>query len=211
MKISTSILSIENDKIKIDKVINSTTDCIHLDIMDGKFVSSKTIDDDLIISYLKKCQKPIDIHFMTYNVKEYVKKYVVLKPSYIIFHYETGENILDIIKYIKSRNIKAGIAINPKTDVNLIKDILPYIDLVLIMSVEPGRGGQEFMLSSINKINELVELKEKYNFLIEIDGGINDKTISYLNGVDIAVCGSYITNSDNYNEKIIYLKSQVKI
>lgn len=209
MKISTSILSIENDKIKIDKVINSTTDCIHLDIMDGKFVSSKTIDDDLIISYLKGCKKPIDIHFMTYNVKEYVKKYEVLKPLYMIFHYETGENILDIIKYIKSKNIKAGIAINPKTDVNLIKDILPYIDLVLIMSVEPGRGGQEFMLSSINKINELVELKEKYNFLIEIDGGINDKTISYLNGVDIAVCGSYITNSDNYNEKIIYLKSQV--
>ena len=155
MKISTSILSIENDKIKIDKVINSTTDGIHLDIMDGKFVSSKTIDDDLIISYLKKCQKPIDIHFMTYNVKEYVKKYEVLKPLYMIFHYETGENILDIIKYIKSKNIKAGIAINPKTDVNLIKDILPYIDLVLIMSVEPGRGGQEFMLSSINKINEL--------------------------------------------------------
>ena len=144
-----------NDKIKIDKVINSTTDGIHLDIMDGKFVSSKTIDDDLIISYLKKCQKPIDIHFMTYNVKEYVKKYEVLKPLYMIFHYETGENILDIIKYIKSKNIKAGIAINPKTDVNLIKDILPYIDLVLIMSVEPGRGGQEFMLSSINKINEL--------------------------------------------------------
>lgn len=211
MKISTSILNIENDKIKIDKVINSTTDGIHLDIMDGKFVSFKTIDDDLIISYLKKCQKPIDIHFMTYNVKEYVKKYEVLKPSYMIFHYENGENILDIIKYIKSKNIKAGIAINPKTDVNLIKDILPYIDLVLIMSVEPGRGGQEFMLSSINKINELVELKEKYNFLIEIDGGINDKTISYLNGVDIAVCGSYITNSDDYNEKIIYLKSQVKI
>ena len=209
MKISTSILSIENDKIKIDKVINSTTDCIHLDIMDGKFVSSKTIDDDLIISYLKGCKKPIDIHFMTYNVKEYVKKYEVLKPLYMIFHYETGENILDIIKYIKSKNIKAGIAINPKTDVNLIKDILPYIDLVLIMSVEPGRGGQEFMLSSINKINELVELKEKYNFLIEIDGGINDKTISYISGVDIAVCGSYITNSDNYNEKIIYLKSQV--
>ena len=200
MIISTSILNIREDKNKLNLINKSNTDYIHVDIMDGLFVKNKV--DMLDINFDKK----IDIHFMTYNVIDYINKYKHLKPEYITFHIEINENIKKIIDYLKSLSIKVGIAIKPSTD---IKKLLPYlndIDLVLVMSVEPGKGGQTFIKSTPNKIKELIKLRKYYNFLIEVDGGINDETIKLIKNCDIAVSGSYITNNDNFNKQIDKLK-----
>lgn len=209
MLISTSILKIQDSKDKIDSVIKSNTDMIHLDIMDGKFVKNNTINDDILINSLKECLKPIDIHFMTYNLKEYIDKYKILKPKYITFHIEADNNAYDIIKYIKSYNIGVGIAIKPNTDITSIENLLPYVDLVLVMSVEPGLGGQKFIENSVDKVLYLKDKQKDYSYLIEVDGGINIDTISKIDKANIAVCGSYITDSNNYNEKIDELKNKV--
>lgn len=209
MLISTSILNIQNDKSKIDNIINSDTDMIHLDIMDGRFVTNKTINDEIIINNLKNNKKPIDIHFMTYDLIDYIDKYKELNPKYITFHIEADNNPLNIIKYIKSLGIKAGITLKPNTDIDSILDFLEYVDLVLVMSVEPGLGGQQFIEDSVNRINYLKELQKKYNYVIEVDGGINIDTIEKICEADIAVCGSYITSSNDYDEKIKQLKNKV--
>lgn len=202
--ISVSILGIKEDKINnYKKLDNTNCDFIHLDIMDGIFVENK-VDFDFNYNFNKK----LDIHLMVNNVKEYIEKYKVLKPVYITFHIEVNENIDEIIKILKDNNIKVGISIKPNTNINILNKYLPYIDLVLVMSVEPGRGGQKFIEKSINRIEYLKDLKEKnnYNYLIEVDGGINNETISMVKNADIKVVGSYITNSDNYEEQINKLK-----
>lgn len=201
--ISVSILGIKENKINnYKKIDNTSCDLIHLDVMDGQFVENK-IDFDFNYNFNKK----IDIHLMVNNVKEYVEKYKILNPSYITFHIETG-NTDELIKIIKENNIKVGISIKPNTDINILNKYLPYIDLVLVMSVEPGKGGQKFIENSTNRIKYLKKLREKnnYNYLIEVDGGINIDTIDLVSDADIKVVGSYITNSDNYEEKIVKLK-----
>ena len=127
-------------------------------------------------------------------------------PEFITFHYEVNLDIMDIINYIKKFNIKVGLSIKPNTKIEEIIPYLPYLDLVLVMSVEPGLGGQQFIVNSVDKIKKLKELKGDY--LIEVDGGINDSTISLVKDVDIAVIGSYIT-SGNYEEKIKSIKEKI--
>lgn len=200
MRISTSILSIkDNIEKNIEKLNNTTTDFIHLDIMDGLFVpSSNDVDFNL------QFNKPLDIHLMVNDVLMYFNKYKKLKPMYLTFHVEATNNVDEVISMIKKENIKVGISIKPDTSVNSIIEYLPFIDLVLIMSVEPGYGGQKFIDESVNKISELVALRDKnnYTYLIEIDGGINREVINKIKDVDIIVVGSYITNSNNYQKKI---------
>lgn len=201
MKIAVSILNIKDDISRIIEVENSSTDYIHLDIMDGKFVSNTTEMNRIY-------RKPLDIHLMVYDVKSYIDSYKDLSPEYITFHYEAVDNPKEIIDYIHSVGSKAGISISPGTDVEMIDSYLPFIDLVLIMSVIPGKGGQKFIPNSINKINQLCEKRSKnlYNYQIEVDGGINRETLSLVKNVDIAVIGSYITNSINYQEVIREIK-----
>lgn len=200
MEVSTSILSIkDNIKEKVKSLKETDTNYIHLDVMDGKFVQNISSYLD-IKEELKKTNKKIDIHFMVENVEEYIDNYKDLNPSYITFHLESKftDKTIDKIKKIS----KVGISISPNTE---IKKLIPYldkVDLVLLMSVIPGCGGQKFMLKTIDRLKELKLLKEKYNFKIEVDGGINDETIKYVQDADIIVSGSYITNSDNFNEKI---------
>lgn len=206
MEISVSILGIK-DKLKenIDKLNSLNVDYIHLDIMDGKFVSNINDNYELLKESLTDNTKRLDIHLMVDNPDYYVQKYKTLKPTYITFHYETG-NIKSIIKLIKDNNIGVGISVKPSTDVRLLTTYLDSVDLVLVMTVEPGKGGQTFMDMS-EKIKVLHELKEKnnYNFKIEVDGGINNETIKKVNA-DIAVVGSYITGSNDYKERIEKLK-----
>lgn len=202
--IAVSILGIKEDKLNnYKKIDNTSCDFIHLDVMDGMFVENK-VDFDFNYEFNKK----VDIHLMVKDVKKYIDKYKKLKPEYITFHVEVEEEIDRLIQLIKSNNIKVGISIKPNTDINLLNKYLPYIDLVLVMSVEPGRGGQKFIEESTNKINYLKELKEKnnYSYLIEVDGGINYDTISKVSNADIKVVGSYITNSEDYQEQINKLK-----
>ena len=152
---------------------------------------------------MNNTKKPKDIHLMVCNPKEYIDKYVNLKPEIMTFHYEATESPLETIKYIQKNNIKAGISIKPNTKVEVLKDILKYVDIVLVMSVEPGAGGQSYIENSTNKINELKKIKEtnNYKYLIEVDGGINDITKEKAKNADILVVGSFITNN-NYEEQI---------
>lgn len=205
MKISASFLSIKENLIEnINKLDNSTTDFLHIDVMDGIFVGNKSWNYEFFDRILKDTKKPKDIHLMVSNVKEYIDLFKNFKPEYITFHYEAVSDALNIANYIRNFGIKAGISIKPTTSV---EEILPYLDsfdLILVMSVEPGKGGQKFIDDSVDKINQLYKLREKYgyNYVIEVDGGINNTTAKLCNNADILVVGSYITNSNNYQEQI---------
>ena len=207
MKLSISYLSIKEDlKNKLNLLNNTTTNFIHVDIMDGIFVNNKTMDDLKQIELLKELNKPLDVHLMVEDVDKYIDIYKVLKPTYITFHIELDNiiNILETIKKIKELGIKVGISLNPNTSVESLKPYLELIDLVLVMSVVPGMGGQTFIENTFTKLKELNDLKEKYNFRVEVDGGVNNNLIPKLKeyNVDMVVVGSYITNSNNYQEKI---------
>ena len=204
--ISASILSIkENIKQNVKLLDETTVDFLHLDIMDGKFVKNKTWDIEQIKDIVENTKKPKDIHLMVDDVKDYVCKFKILNPTYITFHIEVKQDIMELIKYIKNLGIKVGISIKPNTNIEKILPYLPFIDLVLIMTVEPGYGGQKFIEDVIPKVEKLNELKNKFNFILEVDGGINNETISKVKS-DIYVVGSYIINSDNYQKQIDKLK-----
>lgn len=209
LKIAGSFLQIQDDKKKID-ILNDVCDIVHYDIMDGKFSSHATLSSDEIIFNTKGVNRVKDIHLMVLDIKKYVDEYSIINPDYITFHYEATSSLDDIIKYIKSKNIKVGIAINPKTDVSVLKPYLSEIDLVLVMSVQAGAGGQPFIDIS-DKIDYLfnVRLEHNYNYLIEVDGGINDDTIGKVSKADIAVIGSFITASDDYGKMVNVIRKKL--
>lgn len=205
MKISASFLSVKENLIEnINNLDNSSVDFLHLDVMDGIFVSNKSWNYEFFERILKNTKKPKDIHLMVSNVKEYIDLFKNFNPEYITFHYEAVSDIKSVANYIKNLNIKVGVSIKPSTSVEEILPYLDYLDLILVMSVEPGKGGQKFIDDSVDKINQLYKLREKYNYnyLIEVDGGINEKTSKLCKNADILVIGSYITNSNNYQEQI---------
>lgn len=205
--ISASFLAIkDNLKDNIKKLDSTSIDMLHIDIMDGLFVPNKTWNIQEISNLLENTKRK-DIHLMVNDVYKYVDDFKVLKPNNITFHYEAVSNIVETINYIKSLNIKAGMSIKPNTSIDEIKPYLKYLDLVLVMSVEPGMGGQKFIENSVNKINTLYELRlrNNYRYLIEVDGGINNTTAKLCNKADILVIGSYITNG-NYQEQINNIK-----
>ncbi len=202
--LSVSILGIK-EKIKknIKKLDNLNIDFFHIDIMDGIFVENTTWEYKEIKKIVKHRKTKKDIHLMVKDVKKYIDDFINLKPEIITFHYEATDNHIELINYIKRHNIKAGISIKPNTEVEKIKELLNMVDLVLVMSVEPGKGGQKYIDNSTNKINELYNIRKEnnYKYLIEVDGGINKETKEYAKNADILVVGSYITNN-NYEEKI---------
>ena len=196
--ISLSLLSIKDNMEKIEEAASLNPDYIHMDIMDGEFVSNQVDMLNLPDFELKK-----DVHLMVHDVKKYVDLYKKYNPEYITFHYEANVDIKGMIRYIHSFGIKVGLALKPGSSVSSIMNYLDEIELVLVMSVEPGEGGQPFIPSSVDKIKELKVLREDnhYNYSIEVDGGINDETAKMCEDADILVVGSYITKSDNYEER----------
>ncbi len=212
MEISISILGIKSNISKnIEKLNDVDVNYLHIDVMDGKFVPNETSKFEIVSKELELSKKMFDIHLMVDDVKYYVDKFKKLNPEYITFHYEVNDNIESIINYIKDNNIKVGIAVKPSTDVALILPYLDLVDLVLIMTVEPGFGGQKFMYNMKEKIKDLIEIRNNahYKFKIEVDGGINIDTIEEVKNVDMAVVGSYITSSTNYKQKVKKLKEKI--
>ena len=204
IKVSTSILTC-NNRIQATEELNKTnTDYIHIDYMDGIFVDNKEFTIEEIKTLSKISTKKLDIHIMAENPEPIIQELKDLNIEYITIHYEINKPLDKIINLIHNQGYKCGISIKPKTDPKNIIEYLKKIDIVLIMSVEPGKGGQKFIPDVLNKIKEL----KQNNLIIEIDGGINDTNIEELkNIVDIVVVGSYITNSSDYNKQINNLKN----
>ena len=204
MKISVSILgSLNNYKESVLKLNETTSDYLHLDIMDNTFTdtTSFTYDDSKIISNLNN--KKLDIHIMSNDLDNILDDYIKLKPDIISFHFEAVKDIKKYINKIKENNIKASLAINPDTNIDDIKEYLNDLDMVLVMSVYAGYGGQKYIETTTDKLKKIKKIQKNYNILIEVDGGINDETINQVKDyVDIVVSGNYVTKSENYQKQI---------
>lgn len=209
MKISVSYLSSYYSKEKtIDLIESTSADYIHVDLMDGGFVPNKNFTISEVLNLLKNHQKPLDIHLMTFDPIIYIEELSKLKPEYITFHLEATKDVVSTIELIKRNNIKVGLSLRPNTNILELMPYLTLVDLVLIMSVEPGAGGQGFIKESINRLEELTHIRTEnnLNFKIAMDGGINQETIKELKNLDIAISGSYICKSNAYEERIKKLK-----
>lgn len=209
MKTSVSILK-SNDTIEkcIEKVELTDTDFIHVDIMDGKFVERTTLSINDVNNLFYNSSKPLDIHLMVESPREYIEAFKDLNVFSITIHVEIEENIEELLNLIKRYGIKAGIAINPETDINKLNNYLSLADLVLIMGVHPGAGGQKLKFSTTERIEYLSELRllNRYHYLINFDGGVNNETRHLLDGLDMLVSGSYVCMSDDYQARINELR-----
>lgn len=208
MKIAPSILSVKIEEYPkvIKELENLDISYLHLDIMDGKFVPNSTYDVEEVKNIRKMTSMFLDTHLMIENPENYINSYINAGSDSITFHFEATTNVKKIIKMIKDKNLKCGISIKPKTNVDVLLPYLSEIDMVLVMSVEPGFGGQKFMDSALNKIKQLANLRmtNHYSYLIEVDGGINNETSKLCKnaGADIIVVGTYLMNSNNKKETI---------
>ena len=217
VEISTSLLNVdpENSIKTFYDLEVAQTNYFHIDVMDGKFVENDTEARMIKYSeYIKHIsQIPLDIHLMVQDVRKYIDEYLVIEPNTITFQIEALKNkqeVLDIINYIKENRCKVGIAIKPETKLEEIYEYLPYLHQVLIMTVNPGKGGQELIESTILKVKKLKEYIDKNNIEIDIqvDGGINTKNVEKLKqaGANIIVAGTAIINSEDYKKTIEELK-----
>ena len=215
IKISPSILSADFSKLgsEIHDLEKAGADLIHIDVMDGHFVPNITIGPEVIYKLRKYSSLPFDVHLMISPVHDFIKNFADAGADIITIHPEATDNLIDSIEKIKSFNKKAGVSLNPKTSVNKVLPVLNLIDLVLVMSVNPGFGGQKFIESSLDKVKQLkkeIDTK-KFKVQIEIDGGINfeNSRMAKKAGVDILVSGSTIfkENKGNLKKNIQLLKT----
>ena len=203
IQISPSILSANFSKLgdEIKRLEDAGADMVHVDVMDGHFVPNLTIGPPVIKTLKKNSSIPFDVHLMISPVHKYIQAYADAGADIITIHPEATDNLQNSINKIKEFKKKVGVSLNPETKVNIITDFLHQIDLVLIMSVNPGFGGQKFMPEVLGKIKELVSIrkKEKLNFDIEIDGGINfeNSKLAIEAGANILVSGTTIFKSNN--------------
>ncbi len=210
MKIAASFLSMKENRMQ--ELDQTTIDYMHVDVMDGIFVPEMSISNEEMALKLKDVTKPLDIHLMVKDVISYIDFYKDLNPHNITFHYEAvRDNVMEVINYLKKLNIKVGLAINPGTPIDSILSFLDQVDYILIMSVYPGRGGQEFIRETEQKVNRLNNVRKiiSFAFKIEVDGGINDNTIEKIAAADIAVAGNFITSATDYQKQVSILKGDI--
>lgn len=199
--VSVSILG-ASDKLEAVRLLNGTScDFIHIDVMDGEFVANKAFSMSLVRKINRITEKKMDVHLMVRDVEMYVKRLRGMNIGYVTFHIEAvgDRDIGGIIGCIRDMGYGVGISIKPDTDIGVLKGIIDIVDMVLVMSVEPGKGGQEFMIESVARIQEIRKMRR--DVIISVDGGINDMT-SFLVDTDMVVVGSYITSSSDYEERI---------
>ncbi len=211
--ISPSFLSADFTNLEKEiKLMNkSEADWFHLDIMDGVFVPNITFGMPVIKQIKKHAEKPLDVHLMIVQPERYIEDFKKAGADILTVHYEACTHLHRSIQQIKSLGMKAGVSLNPHTPVHLLEDILPDLDMVLIMSVNPGFGGQKFIENTYKKINQLKALSEKINknLLIEIDGGVDANNAKKLidTGADVLVAGSFVFGSKNPVETVKKLKN----
>ena len=218
MEISTSILNIKEENITetFYNIEAAKTDYFHIDVMDGKFVSNNTVDKmQQYIDILSGITNTsIEVHLMVKDVKKYIDIFIPNNPTKIIFHakaLKNSEEVFKMIEYIKDNNIQVGLALNPEDSIDSIKEFIPKIHQVLVMTVNPGKGGQTLIPECIKKVQELKEYLDSQNLetQIEVDGGVNLQNIKEIasSGVDIAVAGTAIVNAVDMNY-VIYIMHQ---
>lgn len=213
MLVSPSFLSADFANLQRDvEIINkSEADWFHLDIMDGRFVPNITFGFPVISAINKYAQKPLDVHLMIVEPEKYIEEFKKAGADILTVHIETSNHLHRTVQQIKANGMKAGVSINPHTSVDLLEDIIEELDLVLIMSVNPGFGGQKFIENTYSKVRKLKKIITERNSkaLIEIDGGVTDKNASKLKeaGTDALVAGSYIFKSDDIFKSILKLKN----
>lgn len=203
MKLSISLLNSKDKTLDTNKLNNTDINYFHIDVMDGKFVSQKSFSINEIKEISSISRKPLDVHLMVEEPSYYIENLKELSNiNNITIHLEIKKDINSLLTKIKECGIKRGISIKPNTDINLLKPYLNNIDLILVMSVEPGLGGQSFIEETTERLKDIKKLIKDYDILLEVDGGINDKTIKKIPLSDIAVVGSFVTKSDNMEESI---------
>jgi ribulose-phosphate 3-epimerase len=210
--IAPSILAADFNNLgkEIEMINRSDAGFVHCDVMDGVFVPNISFGIPIIEHVKKIAQKPLDVHLMIVNPDNLIPAFVNAGASIITVHYEACTHLHRTVQLIKSTGAKASVCLNPHTPVAVLEDIIAELDMVLLMSVNPGFGGQEFIENTYKKVSQLKKLIEEYNpkCLIEVDGGVNFETGKKLfdNGADVLVAGSFVFNSENPTETIQKLK-----
>ena len=206
--LSADFLHLERD---IEMINNSDADWLHLDIMDGVFVPNISFGFPVMEAVAKVCKKPLDVHFMIVHPEQYIERTARLGAMLMNVHLEACTHLHRTIQEIHRAGMKAGVTLNPSTPVSALEDIIGDVDLVLLMSVNPGFGGQTFIPNTINKVSRLRELiaRSGSKALIEVDGGVQNETAPRLveAGADVLVSGSYIFGAENPTEVIKSLKN----
>lgn len=210
--VAPSILSADFNRLgeAIQTINQSEADFIHFDVMDGVFVPNISFGIPVIKDVSKIAEKPLDVHLMIVDPDKFIEPFAKAGASYLTVHYEACKHLHRTVQLIKEQGVKASVCLNPHTPVAFLEDIIAELDMVLLMSVNPGFGGQEFIENTYKKVAQLKEMMEKVNpdCLIEVDGGVNFETGKKLLdiGANVLVAGSFVFNSDNPKETIRNLK-----